>query len=94
LLSNTFNGLKIYLNVFAAGALSRTPLGSLQRSPDSLAGFKGRREEGRLEGEWESQKRSEEKRKAGKEMGRRGAKIPGGARAHITVAVKLLAINE
>jgi len=28
-------------NATAAGALPRTPLGSLQRSPDFLAGFKG-----------------------------------------------------
>jgi len=51
--------LKIHQNVLASGALTRTPLGSLQCSPYSIAGFQGplcgkggeeRREKGR-EGE-------------------------------------------
>jgi len=36
-----FLGSKYAKNAFAAGAPSRTPLGSLQRSPDPLAEFGG-----------------------------------------------------
>jgi len=39
----TFPGLKNPQNAFAAGALPRNPLGSSQRSPDSL--IRGRRRE-------------------------------------------------
>jgi len=41
--------LKMYLNAFVA--LPRTPLGSLHRSPDPIAGFKGLGGESRVERE-------------------------------------------
>jgi len=56
----TFPGLKKTIKIaFAAGALPRTPLGSLQRSPDPVVAFKGRFAAGRGKGRQKGRGREE-----------------------------------
>jgi len=70
----TFPGLKTIKIVFATGTPPRTPTGSLQCSPDPLAGFRGRK--GKEEGKEKGQARKG--RISGREGERKGTGRAGG----------------
>jgi len=64
-------------NSISAGALPQTPLGSLQRSPDTLAGFGGPTSRGRESGEEGKRERKWGKGEGGRRRGREGRGIKG-----------------